>query len=172
MKDTIITSTQLIADSYVKYHQLVYLYIYYKIGNKEDAEDLSQDVFLRLMDYDQMLREDAVKSFIFTISRNLVIDFLRRSYKEKTMLSFMYEHMERHTEEMESHIVANDLLSREKYKLSLLPPQRRAVYMMNRFEGKSSPEIARELNISVSTAENHLFTSRKEVREYMRKYVI
>lgn len=172
MKDTIITSTQLIADFYVKYHRLVNLYIYYKIGNKEDAEDLSQDVFLRLMDYDQMLREDTIKSFIFTISHNLIIDYLRRLYKERAASSYMYEYMERYTEEMENRMIADDLLSREKYKLSLLSPQRRAVYVMNRFEGMSSREISQKLNISPRTVENHLLTSRKEVREYMRKYVI
>lgn len=50
------TSTQLVADSYASYHRSVYLYIYYRINSKEEAEDLSQDVFLRLMDYKKMLR--------------------------------------------------------------------------------------------------------------------
>ena len=39
------TSPQLIADSYERYRSSVYLYIYRKVNNKEEAEDLSQDVF-------------------------------------------------------------------------------------------------------------------------------
>ena len=51
MENPTMTSTQLVADSYTSYHRSVYLYIYYRINSKEEAEDLSQDVFLRLMDY-------------------------------------------------------------------------------------------------------------------------
>lgn len=74
MENCMMTSPQLIADSYERYHFSVYLYIYNKVNNKEEAEDLSQDVFVRLMDYKQMLRPDTVKFFIYTISRNLVGD--------------------------------------------------------------------------------------------------
>ena len=56
MENPTMTSTQLVADSYASYHRSVYLYIYYRINSKEEAEDLSQDVFLRLMDYKKMLR--------------------------------------------------------------------------------------------------------------------
>ena len=49
MENCMMTSPQLIADSYERYHFSVYLYIYNKVNNKEEAEDLSQDVFVRLM---------------------------------------------------------------------------------------------------------------------------
>lgn len=39
MKNISMKSTQLIEDSYTNYHHSVYLYIYYKIGHKEEAED-------------------------------------------------------------------------------------------------------------------------------------
>ena len=80
MENCMMTSPQLIADSYERYHFSVYLYIYNKVNNKEEAEDLSQDVFVRLMDYKRMLHPDTVKFFIYTISRNLVNDYLRRYY--------------------------------------------------------------------------------------------
>ena len=47
------TTSQLIADSYVSYHSQVYLYILRKVNCQKEAEDLSQDVFLRLMEYKQ-----------------------------------------------------------------------------------------------------------------------
>ena len=87
MENCMTTSLQLIADSYERYHFSVYLYIYNKVNNKEEAEDLSQDVFVRLMDYKQMLRPDTVKFFIYTISRNLVNDYLRRYYKPEFWIS-------------------------------------------------------------------------------------
>ena len=89
MKDITMTSTQIVTDSYTSYRRSVYLYIYYKINSKEEAEDLVQDVFLRLMDYKKMLRPDTVKFFIHTIARNLVTDYLRRHYKRLELSSYM-----------------------------------------------------------------------------------
>lgn len=88
MENIDMSSVQLITDSYQNYHRSVYLYILYKIRKDEDAKDLSQDVFLRLMDYRQMLRPETVKYFIFSICRNLVTDYLRRHYKMQEITSY------------------------------------------------------------------------------------
>lgn len=56
MKNISMKSTQLIEDSYTNYHHSVYLYIYYRIAHKEEAEDLAQDVYVRA----DGLRSDAL----------------------------------------------------------------------------------------------------------------
>lgn len=171
MKNKGTTSTQLIADSYNKYHHSIYRYIYYRINREEEAKDLSQDVFLRLMAYKQMLRQDTVRFFILTIARNLVNDYLRHYYKVQEVNSYLYDRIENHTDETENEIIAKDILTFEKRKLKMLPPQRRKIYAMNRFGDKSASEISIALNLSQRTVENHLFISRKEIREYIRKCI-
>lgn len=165
------SSIHLIEDSYKKYQRSVFLYIYYKIGNKEEAEDLVQDVFVRLMDYQQMLRVDTIKHFIFTISRNLLYDYLRHYYKRLEVTSYIYDQRETCTNETEEQVIARDLLLLEKKKVAQLSEQRRKVYMMTRFENKTLPEVSRILNLSSRTVENHLFASRKMIREYMRQCI-
>lgn len=165
------SSIHLIEDSYKKYQRSVFLYIYYKIGNKEEAEDLVQDVFVRLMDYQQMLRVDTIKHFIFTISRNLLYDYLRHYYKRLEVTSYIYDQRETCTNETEEQVIARDLLFLEKKKVAQLSEQRRKVYMMTRFEDKTLPEVSRILNISSRTVENHLFVSRKMIREYIRQCI-
>lgn len=171
MRNTSMTSTELITKSYTDYHHSVYLYIYYKINSKEEAEDLSQDVFLRLMNYKQLLCSETVKHFIYTIARNLVTDYLRRYYKKQDITSYMYDHASVSSNETESKIIADDLLAHECHRISLLPQQRRTVYEMSRFEDKSTTEISVELNLSHRTVENHLFISRKEVRGYIKQCI-
>lgn len=171
MKDTTMTSTQLITDAYADYHRSVFLYICYKINSKEEAEDLSQDVFLRLMDYKQMLRRDTVKFFLFTIARNLVTDYLRRYYRRQEISSYLYDIAEQISNETESQIITNDLRMHEEHKLRLLPQQRRKIYEMTRFEDKSVTDISLELNLSRRTVENHLHIGRKEVRKYMEQCI-
>jgi len=171
METHLMTSTQLISDSYMNYHHIVYQYICYKISSREDAEDLSQDVFLHLMEYKQMLRPDTVKCFILTIARNLVTDYLRRYYKKLEITSYIYDMMETSHNDVESCAVASDLLACEKQRIGLLPQQRRKIYVMSRFEDKSVADISEELNLSRRTVENHLFIGRKEVRKYLKQCI-
>lgn len=165
------SSVQLITDSYQNYHRSVYLYILYKIGKDEDAKDLAQDVFLRLMDYKQMLRPETIKYFIFSICRNLVIDYLRRHYKMQEITSYFLDQLPTFTNEVESQIIANDLSVCEQERVLRLPAQRRKIYVMSRFKHISSADISASLGLSVRTVENHLFISRKEIREYIQQCI-
>ena len=171
MENIDMSSVQLITDSYQNYHRSVYLYILYKIGKDEDAKDLAQDVFLRLMDYKQMLRPETIKYFIFSICRNLVIDYLRRHYKMQEITSYFLDQLPTFINEVESQIIANDLSVCEQKRVLRLPAQRRKIYIMSRFENKSSADIAAQLGISSRTVENHLFISRKEIREYIQQCI-
>ena len=118
-----------------------------------------------------MLRPDTVKFFIFTIARNLLNDYLRRYYKKQEITSYIYDHAITYTNETESLIIAKEISLLEKNKLEMLSDQRKKVYAMNRFEDKSISEISIELSISPRTVENHLFISRKVVRDFIRQCI-
>lgn len=137
MENIDMSSVQLISDSYKNYHRSVYLYILYKIRKDEDAKDLSQDVFLRLMDYKQMLRPETIKHFIFSICRNLVIDYLRRHYKMQEITSYFLDQIPTSINDVESQIIANDISTCEQERVLRLPMQRRKIYVMSRFRHKS-----------------------------------
>ena len=161
----------LISQSYIDFHSAIYNYIKNRINNVEDAADLAQDAYLRLLDYKPMLRQETVKSFIFTIARNLVIDYIRRHYRKQEVSANMYEFTKEYTETIENEIYANDLLKLENGMMMTLPKQRKLIYYMERFEEKSADEISQSLQISKRTVESHLFSSRKAIREYIRKCI-
>ena len=140
-------SDRLIAEYYEEHRSSIFFYIYRRINDEGDAEDLVQDAFLRLLEYRMMIRRDTLKYFLFTIVRNLLNDYLRRYYKRQEIDRYLYDMLPVSTVEPESRIV------------------------MNRFQGKSSEDIAEELNLSRRTVENHLFISRKEVREFIRQCI-
>lgn len=159
-------SDSIITRSYKEYHQVILTYITYRIAHRYEAEDLAQDVFVRLLDYQQMLRPDTVKYFLFTIARNIVTDYIRRYYKKQEIDSYIYDTMSTSTNETEEKIIGNDLMAMERIRLAAMPEQRRLVYTLNRFENKTSPEIANKLNLSRRTVENHLFIGRREMRDF------
>ena len=161
----------LIAQSYIDFHDQIFSYIKFRINSSEDAADLVQDAFVRLLDYKQMLRPETVKSFIFTIVRNLVIDYIRRHYRKQEVSANMYEFSKDYTDSFESQMHAEDILRLENGMLMTLPKQRKLIYTLDRFEDKSADEIAVELKISKRTVESHLFSSRKAVREYLRQCI-
>lgn len=171
MKDLTHTSNELIARIFMDYRQSVFFYVYKRIGKKEDSEDLVQDAYLRLLEYRTMLRPDTVKYFLFTIVRNLVIDYFRRFYKRQEVVDFLQEFSQTKTMESDSPVIIKDLQKQEWNRVRLLPRQRRKIYVMNRFEGKNLSEIASVLHLSQRTVENHLFISRKEVRMYMKQCI-
>ena len=164
-------SDRLIAEYYEEHRSSIFFYIYRRINDEGDAEDLVQDAFLRLLEHRMMIRPDTLKYFLFTIVRNLLKDYLRRYYKRQEIDRYLYDMLPASTVEPESRIVADDLCRMEIRRMSALPVQRRKVYEMNRFQGKSSEDIAEELNLSRRTVENHLFISRKEVREFIRQCI-
>lgn len=171
MKTTTNTSDNIIVRSYEEYHQIILNYITYRIIHRYEAEDLAQDVFVRLLDYQQMLRPDTVKYFLFTIARNIVTDYIRRYYKKQEVDGYMYDTMSVSTNETEEKIIGDDLMAMEQMRLAAMPAQRRLVYALNRFESKTSPEIANDLNLSCRTVENHLFLGRREMREFFRNCI-
>lgn len=157
-----------ISDIYRNYFHSVCTFINYRINNHETAKDLAQDVFLRLMDYKQMLCPETAKNFIYTIAANLATDHLRTHYRRQKYASYMYEHATTARNDVESKVIARDIAAVEHDRCSKLSAQRSKVYSLNRFEGKSIHEISKELNLSSRTVENHLFASRKEIRRYIR----
>lgn len=171
METTTNTSENIIARSYEEYHQVILTYITYRIVHRYEAEDLTQDVFVRLLDYKQMLRPDTVKYFLFTIARNIVTDYIRRYYKKQEIDSYLSDFTSTSTNETEEKIIADDLASAEKLRLSTFPEQRRIIYGLNRYAGKTSTEIADKLQLSRRTVENHLFLGRREMREFFRKCI-
>lgn len=171
MEDNMENSFSLIATAFGDYRQQLLRYVCYRINNQDDAKDLVQDTFVRLLECGRMLREDTIKSFIFTIAHNLITDYLRRFYKKQDICSYMMESADVMSPSADSNTVVCDLERLEKTKVAMLPLQRKKIYYMNRFMDMSADDISKRLCISKRTVENHLLIGRKEIREYIKQCI-
>lgn len=161
----------MITYSYEKYYSMILNYIIRRIPYPAEAEDLTQDVFLKLIEYKQMLREDTIKCFLYTIARNVLTDYLRRYVRKQKMTSYIYDITEKSVTVVEELLLAKELSSLECRKLETFPPQRKRIYYLNRFEHCTAREIAKKLNLSSRTVENHLLIGKREMRNHISRCI-
>jgi len=162
------TKNQIIAKAYEKYNQRVISYVHCRIKDSEEAFDIMQDVFVRVLDFD-IVCEETVKSLIFTIANSIVIDHIRRHYKRQEVYSYIYDKSSCvRVERPDDFMAAKDIEDVENALIKRLSPATARVYEMTRMKEMTIEEIATELSLSKRTVECHQFKSRKFIREQMR----
>jgi RNA polymerase sigma-70 factor (ECF subfamily) len=133
-----------------------------QLGSSADAEDLTQEVFVRLVRHKDRKSIRHMEAYLFQTASNLLRDHVRRNatHRVNDHVSFEEFHYEGHyagavpSEEYvyEGREAIDAFLS----VLAELPPRRRTVFLMHRFQGYSYGAIATKLGISVSVVEKHM----------------
>jgi RNA polymerase sigma factor (sigma-70 family) len=167
MENTTPTPDQIITAAYEKYRATVYGFFRKRLINDFEAEDLTQDVFIKLVNGAQMLRPETVHYFIFAIARNLSIDYNRRFFKRMEVTQNVMDEMPLSANTTEDEVAYNELVCMEHEALKTLPEQRCKVYQMSMHGDYSYKEMAQKLHLSPRTVEKHLLTGRAEVRRYV-----
>jgi len=161
----------IIAKAFADHSASLALHICARIQDMEEAKDMVQEVFLRLLGM-ELITEETVKSLCYTIANNLVIDYIRRHYKREEVYSYWYDQVEQsHSLTPEQIAVFHEIASQEQCAISQLSPISRKVYEMTRMDGRTITEIAEELDMPRRTVESHQFRARKAVREHMRRVI-
>ena len=157
----------MIADFYTVHHAELVNFAASRLGNREESEDLVQDVFIKMMNFEGMINEVTIKSFAFTITANKIKDFLRRRIFRHKMEEYTMYEMEFKHSHVECAAEYHDTLRMVNDSMAKLSPACAKVYRMSLFEDMAAGDIAKEMNVSKRTIESQLFTSRKQVRAMM-----
>lgn len=153
------------SEFYREYKNIIQVYIIYRIPRKYEAEDLVQDVFLRLLDCGTMINRKTISSFLFTIAHNIVMDVLRRHYKKEEIMADLEYSMPTSSNMVEQEIDAEEIAMVYQEQVRLLPSQRRKVYEMIDLDDMSISEVAGMMNLSQRTVQNHLYIARNEIKD-------
>ena len=140
-------------------------YLYSRINNSDDADDLMQDVFLRLLEYKGEIVAETAGNLAFAIASHAVNDYLRHQYVKISVHSQLSLTQTGVTHETENAIMGRDMQRLERRQLRTMPRQRRLIYVMRIHQGKTTKEIAESLNISPRTAENHFYIGIRQMRD-------
>ena len=169
MKQTANNQGQMIANFYTVHHAELVNYATSRLGNREESEDLVQDVFIKMMSFEGMINKETIKSFAFTIAANKIKDHLRRRiFRHKMEENAKYE-MELQHSHVERVVEYHDTLRMVNDSMARLSPACAKVYRMSLIEDMTAGDIALEMNVSKRTVESQLFTSRKQVRAMLSR---
>ncbi len=131
------------------------------VGNNAAADDLVQDAFSKLIDasYKQQIQEPA--AYLTRAARNLALNHLRHLQQgvEVTIDDQIYHAIADRKASPEMEALYRQELRRLLTALSGLPPRRREIFIIHRFEGASYSEIAERFQLSRRTVINHIFNA-------------
>ena len=156
-------------DRFVSQHsRRVFAQIYHIVRNVADAQDLTQEAFIKALQHQEQLKdEQKAAHWLSRIAANTAIDFLRKSGRAQ-----FCEIEDSHDEGAEN---PEQLVLRSEHReyledgLRLLSPRERAALMLRDVEGLPAEEVARQLNCTNATVRSHIANARTKLRKYMER---
>lgn len=164
-----------------RYERPVFSLIFRMVRDRETAEDLSQDTFIKVLNHiDRYRPEFKLSSWLFKIANNVTIDHLRRrtldtvsidgsphahTSSEIEATSFeVVDHGESALDEVESRELGTTI----EQAIARLRPEYRSCILLRHVEGRSYEEIAATLDLPLGTVKTYIHRARRELREALQ----
>jgi RNA polymerase sigma-70 factor (ECF subfamily) len=154
----------------VRQHQdRVYSYAYYALGSREEAEDIAQDVFIRLWNHWNELDQQTVTGWIIRVSRNACLDKLRQRQTRTALLHQHAQNVEQYEVPRESIGDDDDALRRQiQTAIRELEEPYRSIVILREIDELTYEAIASSLVMPLNTVKVYLHRARKMLREKLK----
>jgi len=153
-----------------KYAPKIFNFSLSYLKNKTDAEELVQDVFLKIWEKREILdTSQNIKAYIFKIAINTIYDFIRHKNIEYAFNDFAKVNYDKSSNSTWNKVIFNDMLSNLNELVAQMPEQRRRVFHLSKRKGLTNDEIAKKLNISKRTVENQLYRAIAFLKKHFKK---
>lgn len=147
-----------VARLYEIYSEDVYRLALSYLHNKQDAEDICQSVFLKMLGYKNKLEYGKEKAWLLTCSANACKNHLKSFWRKNVGV-------------LNNNIVFSSETDKELWDaLHKLAPKYRIVIHLYYYEGYSQDEIANILNISRTAVQTRMSRARNQLKEILQKY--
>ena len=143
--------------------------MYYKFGNEDQAEDITQEAFIKLWQNCADVPLEKAKSYLYTIANNASLNIIAH---QKVVLNYAKSSPNKESTNESPEF----LLEEEQFKSKLLQAieklneKQRVAFLMNRIDGKKYAEIAKELEISVKAVEKRIHLALIELRKEFENF--
>jgi len=152
---------------YQEFLPFVYQFIYYRVGNKEEAEDLTQETFIKILESLKSYRGEAkIKSWFYGIARHVIADYFRKIYKAD-VVPFLDDLELIKKEEFENEEEHSKIIGQI---LKQLPENYRQVLELRFLKNYSIRETAQKLKISENNVKVLQFRAIKKAKDIFKEY--
>ena len=165
---------------FTRYQKRTYRLVQRFVPNHEDALDITQDAFIRAYQgLSNFKSQCQFYSWLYRITVNLCIDFLRKKSRSEVMV---YE-----SEDSDELPMANfpdlrsvspakaaenkELISQIRKAIRQLPPKQRQIFILRHWDGLSLKDIATVVGRSDGTVKAHLFHAHRNLRKHLQPYL-
>jgi RNA polymerase sigma-70 factor (ECF subfamily) len=146
----------------------VFLLIYRMVGNAADAQDLTQETFVKALSRREQLKDEhKAAQWLGRIAYNTAVDHLRQ--RKKAAFCGLDEAPEPHYLESPERLVLR--AEKQAYLadgLRLLSARERAALILRDVEGLPAAEVAQQIGCSAATVRSHIANARAKFRKYMK----
>lgn len=159
-----------------RHERRVYRLLYRMMGNKEDAEDLTQETFLSLHRYGHRFRAEArFSTFVYRVAANAALN-RRRTYGRSRARVEKLKHRQAAGDDLpssprnpEDSTLGAELSEHVKTALDALSPSLRMPVVLYDIEGLAYGEIAKVLGIAEGTVKSRIHRARQALREQLKE---
>lgn len=141
-------------------------FLYYRSGNMAQAEDLTQEAFLKLWKHCKKVLYNKARGFLFAVAKNA---FYNQVAHQKVVLE--YSRLPHSAEELETpqfKLEEKEYMERLQQAINALPGGQREVFLMNRIDKITYAEIAGMLGISETAVEKRMQKALIKMRKIVK----
>lgn len=165
-KDKMGIDEKVFGEIYDAYSDQLFYYIYAKIGDEKQSEDILQDVFVEFWNK-RLEVKHSVYGFLFQITKYHILNHFRSiKVRQRYIIHLSTYLQEINTITPHKYVEAKEIMDQIEKLVQQLPPQCRKVFVLSRFEHKSNDEISQLLKISKRTVENYITKSLAFIRDH------
>jgi len=156
---------------YDRYSGGIYAVALKHLKQPQLAEDIVQNLFLKVWENRVSITGiQHFSSWLFTVSRNMIISTLRKKGTQETYLNYLRSQMEPCGESPELIYAQRNLRSLIREATQELSPQQRLAFQLQRDEGLSYEDIGQQMGIATNTVKVHLYKANQFIRSYLQTH--
>lgn len=156
-----------------RYKHKLYSYLLSLTTSPQIAEDIIQDTFLKLWkDRARLEAIDHLGAYLFTMTRNLAINALKRIARETAILATLQPQQNNLVATAPDNLSLKEVEQLLHQTIQSLPPQQKLIYTLSREQGLKHEDIAHQLRLSSSTVRNHIVQALRTIRKKIELHSI